>query len=453
MKKILSLFSAFSAATILMISSVSTTFAASITDSASTAKDTASGIASFLSILWGKAPSWVAAILVFFGSFFVAKMIRERAIDHFTEKFADNNQDAVVLIGRVTYVTVLTIGITVALRIGGLDLTALIAAVGFGLGFAMQDLVMNFIAGILILLNRPFSIGDFIKVGSTMGKVIEIQGRATILKAVDGTRVIVPNSDLFKNQVVNFTANPFRRVEITSIGITYNDDIAHASRVIMAALKENTKILAEPAPTLILSDFGDYSVDFKIRFWVDSHTNWMKIKSEVLHTIKLRMEEHGVQMPYPTQTLLFSRETEDAVVPTHNLSLDEVARRNIDRSKEEEKLATEIEASAKMAKEKGIPSFLPPKPKKPIPEETDLDLIVTGPAVPPDALEPPAGPMLMPKGDIDTGTKFLQSQDAVVVGAGAKVEEELDGSKKRGGSPAFSKLTFSVFSVTIVVIF
>ena len=426
MKKILVFLSSFFTFAVLMIAGASTAFAASLTDSASSATNTVSGIASFFGLLLGKAPGWVAAILVFFGSFFVAKMVRERAINHFTEKFADNNQDAVVLIGRVTYVTVLTIGITIALRIGGLDLTALIAAVGFGLGFAMQDLVMNFIAGILILLNRPFSIGDFIKVGSTMGKVVEIQGRATILKAVDGTRVIVPNSDLFQNQVVNFTANPFRRVEITSIGVTYNDDIPHASRVIMAALKENPKILAEPAPTLILADFGDYSVDFKIRFWVDSHTNWMKIKSEVLHTIKLRMDEHGVAMPYPTQTLLFSRETEDAVVPTHNLSLDEVTRRNIERTKEEEALATEIEASAKMAKEKGISSFLPAKPKKPIPEETDLDLIVTGPAVPPDALEPPSGPMLMPKGDIDTGGKFLQSQEGVVVGAGAKVEEELD---------------------------
>lgn len=426
MKKIISLFSSFFATTILMTASVSTAFAASITDSATTAKDTASGLASFFSLLWGKAPSWVAAVFVFFGSFFVAKMVRERVVNHFTEKFADSNQDATVLVGRVTYVVVLTVGITIALRIGGLDLTALIAAVGFGLGFAMQDLVMNFIAGILILLNRPFSIGDFIKVGSTMGKVVEIQARATILKAVDGTRVIVPNSDLFQNQVVNFTANPFRRVEITSVGITYNDDIAHASRVIMGAIKEHPKILMEPAPTLILADFGDSSVDFKIRFWVDSHTNWMKIKSEVLHTIKLRMDEHGISMPYPTQTLLFSRETEDAVLPTRTLSLDEVTNLNVKRAKEEESLATEIEASAKMAKEKGIQSFLPPKAKKPIPEETDLDLIVTGPAVPPDALEPPAGPMLMPKGDIDTGTKFLQSQEAVVVGAGAKVEEELD---------------------------
>lgn len=425
-KKILSFFSAFCAATLLMTAGVSTTFAASLTDTTSSATNTASGLASFFGVLLGKAPGWVAAVLVFFGSFFVAKMVRERVVNHFTEKFADSNQDATVLVGRVTYVTVLTIGITIALRIGGLDLTALIAAVGFGLGFAMQDLVMNFIAGILILLNRPFSIGDFIKVGATMGKVVEIQARATILKAVDGTRVIVPNSDLFQNQVVNFTANPFRRVEITSIGVTYSDDIAHASRVIMAALKEHPKILMEPAPTLILADFGDYSIDFKIRFWVDSHTNWMKIKSEVLHLIKQRMDEHGVCMPYPTQTLLFSRETEDAVVPTHNLSLDEVTRHNIERTKQEEDLATEIEASAKMAKEKGIPSFLPPKAKKPIPEETDLDLIVTGPAVPSDALEPPAGPMLMPKGDIDTGTKFLQSQEAAVVGAGAKVEEELD---------------------------
>lgn len=384
--------------------------AASITEqSSSTASQTTTGLTSFFNTIWAKAPSWIAAMIVFVISLLVARMVKEKVVDKVSAKFSEDDQDILTLIGRTTYVAVLGVGVTIALSIAGLDLTALLAAVGFGMGFAMQDLIVNFMAGILILLNRPFSIGDFIQVNSTIGKVEEIQSRATILKALDGTRVIVPNADLFKNQVTSFTSNPFRRLEVP-VGVEYRTDLAHASRIILEALRDHPKVLQDPGPNILLDSFGDSSINFFVRFWVESRSNFLKIKSEVIHLIKKHFDEAGIVIPFPIRTLVVDRDTEAAVLPTYPLSAEEMQAHQKKLSTQEAQLSEQIAASDdRVAKMVFASDVVLPSENKKIADEETVD---TAPAqnlaleaVAADENAPPP----IPVGDRETGANFLKA--------------------------------------------
>lgn len=328
----------------------STHAASSITQQGNTAATQAtSGITEFFSTIWEKAPLWIAAMIVFACSFVVAKIIKEKVVDKVSGKLSEDDQDVLVLIGRATYVAVLSVGITIALKIGGIDLTTIIAAIGFGIGFALQDLIMNFIAGIMILINRQFTLGDFIQVNTTIGQVVEIQSRATVLKALDGTRVIVPNSQLFTNQVTSFTSNPFRRIDV-GVGVEYRTDLAHASQIIKEALAEQSGVLQEPACAILLDSFGDSSINFIVRFWVDSRSNWLKTKSQVIQGIKKHFDEAGIGIPFPIHTLVFDRETEGVMMPIYQASHDEFSSQQNKREKQEVDLAAKIAASTERAK-------------------------------------------------------------------------------------------------------
>lgn len=314
----------------------------------STVTESSSGVTSFFGTLWTKAPGWIAAMIVFACSFVFANMMKDKVVDRVSEKLEEDDKDVLVLIGRATYMGVLAVGITISLKIAGIDLTAIIAAIGFGIGFALQDLMMNFLSGILILVNRQFTIGDFIKINGTIGQVIEIQSRATILKALDGTRVIVPNADLFKNEVISFTSNDTRRIEV-AVGVEYRTDLAHASQIMLEALKDNAGVLNDPAPAILLNEFADSSINFLVRFWVNSHSNWLDTKSDVIHSIKRHFDAEGIGIPFPIRTLVFDKDTEDVMIPTYQAASDERQSKQTQRENEETELASKIAASAERA--------------------------------------------------------------------------------------------------------
>ncbi|PIS04525.1 hypothetical protein COT83_00185, partial [Candidatus Peregrinibacteria bacterium CG10_big_fil_rev_8_21_14_0_10_44_7] len=314
--------------------------AASITDkSGETASQSEEAVTSFLSFLWDRLDNWVAAVVVVVFSVYFAKTIKNLVVDRVADKMGDEHEEMLVLVGRSTYAAVLTVGMTVGLKVGGIDLTAVIAAVGFGIGFALQDIIMNFIAGVILLATRQFTIGDFIEVNGTLGKVKEIQARATILQALDGTKIIVPNADLFKNQVTSFTTNPFRRVEIP-IGVEYRTDLKKATNVMLAVLHSHAKILKQPAPAVILDEFADSSINFKIRFWVESKSKWIQIKSDIIQMLKSALDQAGINIPFPIRTLVFDRDTESAVIPTYNMTQEEMKQHKIEQIQAQEDQAT-----------------------------------------------------------------------------------------------------------------
>lgn len=265
-------------------------------------------IAAFFDYVISRVPNWIAGFIVFVLSIFIAKMAKAAVEARISDQVDEEHQEVLVLAGRVTYFGTLALGITVALKIAGIDLTTILAAVAFGIGFALRDLIMNFIAGVLILVSRQFTIGDFIKVGDTIGKVMEIQTRATILKAIDGTKVIVPNAEIFSNQVISFTTNPLRRV-IVPLYISYDTDINYAMKVALEILKKNPKILKKPAPSVVIKEYGDSSIDLAARFWVGSRDGWYKIRSEVMQQMWDGFTEAGINVPYNVMHVETSQDT------------------------------------------------------------------------------------------------------------------------------------------------
>lgn len=283
-------------------------FAASANSAQNIAGGTASELAKLLEMVIGKIPLWIAAVILIFLTIIAAKMARGMVENKMAERgIEEEHKEVQILGGRMTYTVVLTLGITVALKMAGIDLTTIIAAVAFGIGFALKDMIMNFLAGVMILLGRHFTIGDFIKVSGTLGKVLEIQSRVTILQAIDGTKVVVPNAELFSNVVTSYTSNPLRRIEVET-SVDYRSNVANALKVCMMAAKKTKGILAEPKPVVLVSEFGASEIVIKVRGWVESRSGWLKVKSRLLQNLSEAFSEYNIDFPWPITQVVYDKE-------------------------------------------------------------------------------------------------------------------------------------------------
>lgn len=288
-----------------------TTYAASANPN-EIAGETANQLANLIQLVIGKIPLWIAAFVVISLSFLAAKIVRTIVINKMAEKgIEEEHEEIQILGGRMAYAGILILGITIGLKIAGIDLTTILAAVAFGIGFALKDLIMNFLAGVMILLSRHVGIGDFISVGGTLGKVEEIQSRVTVLKAIDGTKVIVPNSELFKKQVTSYTSNPFRRIDLI-VGVDYRTNLENALRVSMKTLKTTKGVLKEPAPAVLVNDFGESAISIKIKAWVDSKGGWLKVKSDLILNLKSNFDKYGINIAWPIRTIIYDKDIEKA---------------------------------------------------------------------------------------------------------------------------------------------
>ncbi len=174
---------------------------------------------------------------------------------------------------------------------------AVLGAAGLAVGLALQGSLSNFAAGTLIMLFRPFKIGDVIEAGGTLGIVEEIGVLMTVMKSPDNRRIIMPNSQVMGGTITNITANPQRRIDL-EIGISYSDDIDKAKAVINDILANHPKILKDPAPVVEVWDLGDSSVDLIVRPWVEK-ADWFPVRCELLPLIKKRLEAEGLSIPFP----------------------------------------------------------------------------------------------------------------------------------------------------------
>jgi len=276
------------------------------------ANETEGQLTQLVAFIINQIPLWITAFIIMVLTFVVARMVKSAVENKMaTQGFEEENKEVAILASRTANAAVLTIGITVALKIAGIDLTAIIAAAAFGVGFALRDIIMNFIAGVMLLSSRHYTIGDVIKVKGTMGKIVEIQTRATILKAFDGTKIIVPNAELFKNEVISFTSNPFRKVKLIN-GVNYGEDLQRTMEVVMEAVRNTKGVLAEPKPKMAFTEWGPYSINYKVSAWVESRGGWVKIRTAMILNITKALEEAGIEIPYPIQTIEISDEEKKA---------------------------------------------------------------------------------------------------------------------------------------------
>lgn len=229
---------------------------------------------------------WIAKIL----SNFVEKALTKAKIDKTLTKFAKSLCYVVLLI----FVIIAALG---TLEVPIVQFSVIIGAAGLAIGLALQGSLANFAAGVLMLIFKPFKIGDFVEIAGTKGTVKEIQIFNTILNSPDNIRVIVPNGQVTGGNILNYTANGTRRVDLV-IGVSYEDDLKKAQQVIRKVLDDDTRVLKDPAPTVAVLELADSSVNFVVRPWVKAADYW-DVYFETTEKVKIALDQNGITIPFP----------------------------------------------------------------------------------------------------------------------------------------------------------
>ena len=210
---------------------------------------------------------------------------------------------------KLTWFMIVVLAFGLAVAVAGFgeilrSLATIAAAATLAVGFAMQNVIRNFVAGIFIFLERPFKIGDWIEWDDNVGIVHDISLRVTRVKTFNNELLTVPNADLTDSVVKNPVAHDTLRLQVP-FGIGYGDDIAEATDIIIEEANEHSAILEEPAPSVRLVDLGDSSVGLQARVWIDQpkRSDFIKTRSEYVTNVKNSFDEAGIEIPFPQRDL------------------------------------------------------------------------------------------------------------------------------------------------------
>ena len=184
-----------------------------------------------------------------------------------------------------------------ALGVQTASLIALVGAAGLAVGLALQGSLANFAAGVLIVLFRPYKVGDWIEGGGVSGSVEEVQILTTVLKTGDNKRVIIPNSQIMGTTITNYSANDTRRVDLV-VGVSYSDDLDKVRKELQDLVNADERILKDPAVTIAVSELADSSVNFVLRPWVNTADYWA-VYFDLTERVKKRFDEVGISIPFP----------------------------------------------------------------------------------------------------------------------------------------------------------
>jgi len=253
-------------------------------------------------------PNLLTALVIFMASLYLGRVL-SKVVDRLL-KIRKAPEGVTQLLVEVTRMTVIVIGVITALQ-RFFDVTAFLAGlgiIGFTVGFALQDVMKNFAAGIILLIQQPFHVDEFIGVNGFDGQVLEIDLRATEMRALDGRIVSIPNADVLANPIVNYTRASRRRIEL-SVGVGYGTDTETARRVVLNALQNVPGFIAEPGPLIGFSNFGDSALELNTYFWIDtSQTNPIAAKDAAFSLIKNALDEEGIDIPFPIRTVYIHSE-------------------------------------------------------------------------------------------------------------------------------------------------
>jgi small conductance mechanosensitive channel len=250
------------------------------------------------------AVDWSINIGIAIAIFFVGKIIA-RMISNIIEKAmrrAGSEEMLVDFIGNISYAILIVAVVLAAIDSLGVNVTSLmavVAAAGLAIGLALKDSLSNFASGVMIIIFQPFKAGDYITAGGVSGVVDEIDLFATLMHTGDNQRIIVPNSAIMGGTITNTSALPTRRIDLI-FGIGYDDSIGQARDIMMAIIEADERILKDPAPSIVVAELADSSVNLKVRPWVNSADYW-SVRPDLLEKIKLKFDEAGISIPYPQQ--------------------------------------------------------------------------------------------------------------------------------------------------------
>ena len=239
----------------------------------------------------------IALLIFFVGRIIIGLVVRamsaamqKNGVDKTLETFISNLVRTVLLI----------VVIIAAIGQVGIQTTSFIAvfgAAGLAVGLALQGSLSNFASGILIVLFRPYKVGDFVEAAGISGSVEQVQILTTIFKTGDNKQVIVPNSQIMNSIITNYSANDTRRVDMV-IGVSYDDDIDKVRATLADIIAADPRVLAEPAPLIAVSELADSSVNFIVRPWCATSDYW-DLQRDLTETIKKRFDKEGISFPFP----------------------------------------------------------------------------------------------------------------------------------------------------------
>lgn len=239
----------------------------------------------------------IAAIIFLLGKWFanlaqksLEKLLRKREVDEVLVDF----------LGNITFAMVIIVAVVAAFDTLGIPATsfmAIIGAAGLAIGLALKDSLSNFASGVMLVLFRPFTKGDFIDAGGVTGTVDEIRLVATTLTTPDNKLITVPNAMMYTSAITNYSAKETRRLDMV-FGVGYDDDLKLAAGVLKKICDEHPKVMSEPATGIFITNLGDSSVDIAVRPWVKGEDYW-GVRAEILETAKVELEAAGCNIPYP----------------------------------------------------------------------------------------------------------------------------------------------------------
>jgi small-conductance mechanosensitive channel len=244
----------------------------------------------------------VFLFLLFTISHFIQRVLLSRALSHLhlpdAQKFA---------LGRFATYLLFLGGLFIGLQSLGVNLNSLVVfggAVGVGVGLGLQNVVSNFVAGLILLIEQPIRMGDRIETKDTLGDVIKIAARSTWIRTNDNVVMIVPNNEFINNSVTNWTANdPNVRIHIP-VGVGYDSDVNLVRDLLLQAGTAHPDVLPEPKPIVVFIDYGDNSLDFELWVWTASRAHAPKLlKSDLYFTLFDMFKEHGIELPFPQRDL------------------------------------------------------------------------------------------------------------------------------------------------------
>jgi small conductance mechanosensitive channel len=243
------------------------------------------------------------ALTVFLASILLAVLLRRllvRALDH------DANRHVGLVAGRFLGLVVVAVGVVYALDLMGVQIGPLVGALGVGgiaVAFAAQDMLQNLIAGVMLQIRRPLRLGDQISSGDFEGIVADVNLRTTVLQTYDGLIVYLPNAEVLKNPIINYTRTPLSRTSLT-VGLAYDTDLARAREVLLAACAASDGVADTPAAEVWVEEFGDSSINFAVRYWhaADIASRW-RVRSGVAISVKSALDRAGMTIPFPQRVI------------------------------------------------------------------------------------------------------------------------------------------------------
>jgi small conductance mechanosensitive channel len=259
-----------------------------------------------IDIIWNKVsfytPNILMGIITLLFGLYLAKILTKGFSKFLEKKLIDSSLHG--FLSSIVGILLKVLVVLTTLGIFGIETTSFVAilgSAGLAVGLALQGSLANFAGGVLIIIFRPFKVGDFIDVQGVMGSVSEISVFQTKLLTPDNKVILVPNGPLAGGTITNFSAQPLRRVDLT-FGIGYDDDLKKAKELIFSTVTAHEKVLKDPAPFIAVSELADSSVNFVVRVWAKTEDYW-NVHFDSIENVKLALDENGVSIPYPQSDL------------------------------------------------------------------------------------------------------------------------------------------------------